>query len=116
MMAIIFLESGELGYQCALQFKNTEFSYCGAALIDPLGTSKPEYVITAAHCVKDRLINITYKICTTFLNVSKLNKNYVLPGNHNQINNEICYFMTLQDSRYYSSCLWSIENVRSNGE
>ena len=71
VMTNIIIEIGELGYQCALQFKNTEFSYCGAALIDPLGTSKPEYVITAAHCVKDRLVNVLKGICKTFLNVSK---------------------------------------------
>ena len=65
-MANIIFESGELGYQCALQFKNTEFSYCGAALIDPLGTRKPEYVITAAHCVKDRLVNILNKFVQRF--------------------------------------------------
>lgn len=53
----------ELGYQCALQFKNTEFSYCGAALIDPLGTRKPEYVITAAHCVKDRTPDTIQAVC-----------------------------------------------------
>ena len=81
-MAIIILESGELGYQCALQFKNTEFSYCGAALIDPLGTSKPEYVITAAHCVKDRLVNIFNKMGITFLIYQKayyLDPNVLIP-------------------------------------
>ena len=78
----VIFQLGELGYQCALQFKNTEFSYCGAALIDPLGTSKPEYVITAAHCVKDRLVNILNSICTNFLmypNKIKLRSNASIP-------------------------------------
>ena len=45
---------GALPYQCALQFRSTGFSYCGAALIDPLKTGSAKWVITADHCVKDR--------------------------------------------------------------
>lgn len=51
MLGYIFI--GELPYQCALEF-SSGFSYCGAALIDPLETNVPKYVITADHCVKDR--------------------------------------------------------------
>ena len=45
---------GALPYQCALQFRSTGFSYCGAALVDPLRTGSAKWVITADHCVKDR--------------------------------------------------------------
>ena len=45
---------GELPYQCALQSAYDGFSYCGAALIDPLEKGTPHYVITAEHCVRDR--------------------------------------------------------------
>jgi len=61
---------GELPYQCALEFKSSEFSYCGAALIDPFETNKPEYLITAAHCVKDRAPNTLQAVCGT-LKMSK---------------------------------------------
>merc|ERR1712226_1713428 len=54
---------GELPYQCALEFKSSGFSYCGAALIDPLETNKPEYLITAAHCVKNRAADTLEAVC-----------------------------------------------------
>jgi len=54
---------GALPYQCALQFRSTGFSYCGAALIDPLKTGSAKWVITADHCVKDRLKDTLQVVC-----------------------------------------------------
>merc|ERR1711894_854776 len=54
---------GELPYQCALQFKSSGFSYCGAALIDPLETNVPKWIITADHCVKDRSKDSLQVVC-----------------------------------------------------
>ena len=46
-----YLFVGEFPYQCVLALDDG-FRFCGASLIDPLGTGIPKYVITAAHCVK----------------------------------------------------------------